>query len=450
MNDSDNLLFDGVSSKQWKQKIQFELNGAPYSSVVHHDNEQIPIRPFYHFDENIPRYNLRNCPGPKIIVPIFVSDVDKTIERIDLDISEGISQFILTFKNPSDSLVLLEKVKSKNTFFYIQGTSTFEIDSVQLKQLFPDKNIVVLIDPIFNLSKSGNWHSTMEKDLSLLSADLLSPKTYSYIGINTSVFQNAGATIIEQLGLGMACLAEYLNRCSNLHSTIYFTVSVGSNYFFEIAKIKALRLLFKVIVDEFKIPANCHISAIPSKRNKSWIDSDNNTIRKATEYVSAILAGADSLQTQTADFIYKKETQYTSLFSKHQLLILLEEFNLNQENNPTEGCYYIDYLTHQLAQKGLNLFKEIERKGGYLHLLKIGDIQKRIRESSDKEQELFDNETIKSIGISLHQDSRSISTIQKPELYPFTKINVRKTIIKPIVEKRLAEKIEKEIFEGLD
>lgn len=450
MNDSNAFLFDGVSSKLWKQKIQFELNGASYNTLIHQDNEQIPVRPFYHFDENIPRYEEQKSTTPHIVVPIYVANILATIERIEQDIKQGVSLFQLIFKDEKDCFDFFAKVNTKDTTFFIVGELTFEIDAAKLKSSFPNLDIVVLVDPIYYLSKNGNWQYNMEKDLSLIAFNSLKSSSNSTIGINTTILQNAGATMIQQLGFGMAWLAEYYNRAPKLSSTVHFSIAIGSNYFFEIAKIKALRILFKIITDDFSIRSDCHITAVPSTRNKSWLESDNNTIRKSTEYLSAILGGVDALQTQTADFMFKKESLFNTRLAKNQLLILLEEFNLNTENNPTEGCYYIDYLTHQLAQKGLELFKEIERKGGYLHLLKTGDIQKRINENAQREQELFDNETTKSIGVNLYQNVKSIEKIQKPELYPFTKVKHRKTIIKPIVEIRLAEKIEKQLYDQLD
>jgi len=110
-------------------------------------------------------------------------------------------------------------------------------------------------------------------------------------------------------------------------------------------------------------------------------------------------------------------------------------------SNASEGSYYIESLTNQLAEKALELFKDIENNGGFLQQLKAGTIQKKIKESADKEQEQFNAGELILLGTNKHpnQKDRMKDDLQ---LYPFVKQNPRKTLIQPIIEKRLAETIE--------
>lgn len=439
-------IFDGISSKQWKQKIQYELNGAPYNSLINSGIQQIPIRPFYHFDDKIKRYNisLQNKKSA-LASPIFVADHKKTVERIIEENTNGVTTFILSFTDEKDIIPVINKLPLNQICLYITTNVPIFNTSQELKKTFPKASLFFLCDPIHQLSYTGNWKTNMNADLLTISPTQINKNNFSNISINTTLTQNAGATIIQQLAFALGQLTEYLNLNNHIDKTIYFQVAIGNNYFFEIAKLKALRLLFKTIANEFSIPTECQIIASPSKRNKTWIDSNNNTIRTATEYLSALLGGADTICYQAADFLHKKSSKISNRLAKNQLLILQKEFITGQINDPTNGCYYIDYLTHQLALKSLNLYKEIEKKGGYLKLLKEGNIQKRINDSANHEQKLFDEDKITCIGVNSFINTQSIEKIIKPELYPFSKKTVRKTIIKPIIEQRLAEKKEKQL-----
>ena len=105
--------------------------------------------------------------------------------------------------------------------------------------------------------------------------------------------------------------------------------------------------------------------------------------------------------------------------------------------------YYIETLTNQLSEKALILFKEIEANGGFLKQLNEGVIKKKIQESANKEQELFDAGKEILLGTNKYPNKKDRMK-EELELFPFVKIKPRKTLITPIIEKRLAEKLEQE------
>ena len=115
-------------------------------------------------------------------------------------------------------------------------------------------------------------------------------------------------------------------------------------------------------------------------------------------------------------------------------------------NNPSDGAYYIESITTQLAEKALTLFKEIEANGGFLHQLKEGLIQRKIKESAAKEQEQFNSGEDILLGTNKHPNPKD-KMKHELELYPFVKTNPVKTLIEPIIEKRLAETIEQKRLE---
>jgi methylmalonyl-CoA mutase len=221
-----------------------------------------------------------------------------------------------------------------------------------------------------------------------------------------------------------------------------FKISVGGNYFFEIAKIRALRLLWKTLADEYKVKPDCHIIATPSKRNKTLYDYNVNMLRTTTECMSAVLGGADAICNLRYDAIYHKNNEFGERIARNQLLVLKEEGYFDKVNNPADGAYYIESLTKQLAEKALKLFKSIEGSGGFLKQLKNHTVQKKIKESVQKEQHEFDQNKKVIVGTNAFMNSDDLMK-DNLEIHPFLKTEKRKTVIEPILEKRLAEDLEK-------
>jgi methylmalonyl-CoA mutase len=141
--------------------------------------------------------------------------------------------------------------------------------------------------------------------------------------------------------------------------------------------------------------------------------------------------------------LYHKDNEFGDRIARNQLLILKNESYFDKVNNPADGTYYIESLTEQLASKALTLFKEIESNGGFINLLFNGTIQKKITDSAQKEQEAFNSG--KEILLGTNKYPNKIDAMKNDlELFPFMKHNPRKTVVVPIIEKRLAEKLEQE------
>ena len=292
------------------------------------------------------------------------------------------------------------------------------------------------------LAKDGNWFDSFEKDFENLQT-ITSNSSIPVIKIDGGLYQNAGATIVQQLAYTLAHVNEYFNRIPNLNHPISIEVSVGTNYFFEIAKLRALRILFNTLSKEYQHDFECNLIATPSKRNKTIYDYNVNMLRTTTECMSAILGGANAVANLPYDALYHKDNEFGDRIARNQLLILKHESFFDKVKNAADGAYYIESLTEQLAEKALVLFKEMEEKGGFLALLKEGVIQRKISESAQKEQDLIDSGKEVLLGTNKYPNKNDRMK-NDLELYPFLKQNPRKTLITPIFEKRLAEKLEQE------
>lgn len=435
--------FENVSSKAWKQKIQVDLKGADYNDVlIWKTNEGINVKPFYHADESEALPNVSNSKASewRIGQTIDVMDaVNANLTAIDA-INRGAESIIFNINSESISVQdLLKNIDLDKT--------PIEINTKFLSEEIVDqfKSINLHYDIIHNLAKTGNWFNNFKEDHAKFESIV---KKNNQVSVDLSVYQNAGATIIQQLAYGLAHVNEYLNHIDNIITEkekkslqVTFYIAVGSNYFFEIAKIRALRQLWSALSSEYGVNPSCKIIASPSNRNKTIYDYNVNLLRTTTECMSAILGGANTICNLPYDKLYHKSNEFGERISRNQLLILKHESYFDKVNNPADGAYYIESLTEQLAEKSLKLFKDIEANGGFLKQLKEGTIQRKIKESATKEQDDFDTEKMVLLGTNKHPNLND-KMKNELEISPFLKIEKRKTLIEPIVEKRLSEKLE--------
>jgi len=438
--------FKKVTAKEWKQQIQFDLKGADYNeNLVWESPEGIKVKPFYHNDEFENKISLEtNASKFQIGQNIFVHDVQKSNLRAADTINRGAESIIFTIENVQISIEQLMEglpLASTTYFFYLPFLS---IDFVNQLNHFSTQNkacFVINIDPVGQLAKDGNWFENQASDFEKLQT-IAQSTSLPFININGSLYQNAGANMVQQLAFTLAHCNEYFNKIT-IQEPITIQMSVGSNYFFEIAKIRAMRLLFNTLAKEYEHPHQCTIVATPSKRNKTIYDYNVNMLRTTTECMSAILGGANVISNLPYDALYHKDNEFGDRIARNQLLILKNESYFDKVNNPADGTYYIETLTEQLANKALVLFKEIEANGGFINSLFEGTIQKKTTESALKEQELFNSGKEVLLGTNKYPNKNDAMK-NDLELFPFMKQNPRKTISVPLFEKRLAEKLEQE------
>jgi methylmalonyl-CoA mutase len=444
--------FEGVSSKQWKQQIQFELKGADYNeTLIWESPEGIKVKPFYHSDEEITTYT-SNTKATEftILQNIFVHDIQMSNRKAKDSLSRGAESIRFTIESDKIEIAkLMENLPLENVTYYF-NLPFLSTEYVKTLNDFASKNtanFTIQIDPIGQLCKEGNWFENLNPDFEKLN-EISKNSSSAFLNIQSGIYQNAGANMVQQLAYTLAHVNEYFNRLdlsdrAESRFPITIEVNVGTNYFFEIAKLRALRLLFKTLAVEYNHTFDCHIIATPTKRNKTLYDYNVNMLRTTTECMSAILGGANAVSNLAYDAIYHKDNEFGDRISRNQLLVLKEESYFDKVNNPSDGAYYIETLTEQLAEKALELFKEIEANGGFITQLIEGTIQRKISESAQKEQDLFDSGKEILLGTNKYPNPND-KMKHDLELFPFVKTKDKKTLIAPIIEKRLSEKLEQE------
>lgn len=442
--------FEPVSSKQWKNQIQYELKGADYNdTLVWESPEGIKVKPFYHADESVKTNVIPTKASEfKICQNIFVYDLDKSIARAKDVLSRGAETIRFTIDNDkTDVSQLFQAVPDTVTVYvnleFLSIDFVTKTDTIAKQRKAP---VFVQVDPIGRLAKEGNWYNNLEKDIDILNTISIACTNIHFLSVDGTLYQNAGANMVQQIAYTLAHANEYFNRVATIGKPVVIQVAVGTNYFFEIAKLRAMRTLFNIIAKEYDHNYDCHIIASPTKRNKTLYDYNVNMLRTTTECMSAILGGADTVANLPYDALYHKDNEFGDRIARNQLLVLKHESYFDKVDNPADGTYYIEELTRQLAENALVLFKDIEENGGFLTQLKEGTIQRKIQESATKEQDLFNSGKEVLLGTNKYPNLNDRMS-HDLELFPFVKTNPRKTLITPIIEKRLAEKTEQERLE---
>ena len=416
--------FDTISEKEWKNKVQVELKGLEYNeTLVWGTNDQINVKPLYTKDD----VNYSE------IQPLPRSSKDwKIISRYTGNNDQDYS-FLYGYLIPQKAFN--QKVEFPN---YLDLFIEFD-GSTDLKALESVPNLKYLDLDIYGyLAQNGLWQNDSEKASKELVKEVLELKNFEkVISIQADVYQNAGANHVQQIAITLAHAVEYLeNFGADIADKIYFKFAVGSNYFFEVAKIRAFRFLWKMILEKYNNESEAFIFTSTSLRNKSKLDIYNKVIRTTLEASSAIFGSSDAIFVGSYDEV-NSETDFGLELAAKQQLLLQKESYLNQFTDPSAGSFYIESLTNQLAENALELFKTIQNVGGFVKALENETIQDYVYTSAKKEQKDFDEQIVKLIGVNKYRNPADIiEKLHKEKI-------VKQALFIPIVPTRLAEKEEK-------
>ena len=261
-----------------------------------------------------------------------------------------------------------------------------------------DVRIAFCIDPLVKgLSSKGDFCSPNgEKCIARIVELIHKTKEYKHVRIVTvagQTFGNSGSTIVEELAFTLSAGHDYLVRLTDAGLDVdaaarklRFSFSVSSNYFMEIAKFRAARMLWANIVKGYGPAKNCackmQIHAETSRWNQTVYDPYVNMLRGTTEAMSATIAGVHSLEVMPFDASFENPTEFSKRIARNVELLLKNESHFDQVVDPAGGSYYVENLTQSIAAEAWKLFLEIEEKGGYTEAYKAGPIVERIKASA--------------------------------------------------------------------
>ncbi len=417
--------FPPVSTQEWEDKIHKDLKGADYDrKLIWKTGEGFNVKPYYR-KEDLEKYGVLNKfpeefpfeRGTKIKSndwlirqDIYVKDIRQANKKALDVLMKGVNSigfvFNDNFKPTKDDL---ERV-TENIFadavemnFVCQKNHSNVILYIDRLAKKYNRNLdrvygSVNYDPIGDFVLKGRFQ-TSENDAFDIGKKLIESASdlphYQVILINGQHFANSGASIVEQLAFSLAQGTNYLTQLTERGLSIdkvaprlKFQFAVGGNYFMEIAKFRAARLLWAYIVKAYGPSrdevSSMHIHTVTSDWNKTIYDEYVNLLRTSTESMSSVLGGTDSLTINPFNSVYEEATEFSERLARNQQLLLKEESYLDKVVDPGAGSYYIENLTNSLADQAWKLFLEVQENGGFLEAFKLGFIQKRIAETAQK------------------------------------------------------------------
>ena len=208
------------------------------------------------------------------------------------------------------------------------------------------------------------------------------------------MLNNAGSYITQELGFALAWGNEWLSVLTDKGLTvdkvanrIKFNFGISSNYFMEMAKFRAARMLWAKIVSAYKPNCDCaskiEMHAQTSQFNMTIYDAHVNLLRSQTETMSAALAGVNSITVTPFDITYKQPDEFSERIARNQQLLLKEESPFNKIVDPAGGSYYIETLTASIAEEAWKLFLEVEDAGGFYAALRSGFVQNTVNAAAE-------------------------------------------------------------------
>ena len=216
------------------------------------------------------------------------------------------------------------------------------------------------------------------------------------IFINAAHYRNAGSTASEEISIALAHLTEVLTHTPDY---IHIQLGIGLDYFGELAKFRAFRLLVQQVITEFNWTGEIRVSAIPSTYYLSTKEVNNNLLRLSTMAMSAVLGGCDQLVPVSHDLTDDQSSERTARNIQH---IMTEEVHLSKISDPASGAFFIETLTAELSQLAWRKFQKIELDGGFLSFLESGKLQEQLEKSNGKRVKQFRTLDKTMLGVNKH------------------------------------------------
>ena len=421
MADSKEKLFSDflpVSTEKWMEKITADLKGADFEKkLVWKTNEGFKVKPFYRQED---LQNLKTTEGLPGEFPYlrgtkkdntwFVrQDIkvdnakDANAKALDV-LMKGVDSIGFTIKAKDLSADYIETLLNEICAECVElNFSTCQGHTVELAKLlvayYQKKGYdltklqgSVNYDPMNKMMKKGKDVSDFVATAKELIETLAPLPLYRCINVNALTLNNAGAYISQELGYALAWGNEYLGKLTDaglsvdeVAKRIKFNFGISSNYFMEIAKFRAGRMLWADIVKQYNPTCDCACKmkahAETSTFNLTLFDAHVNLLRTQTEAMSAALAGVDSMTVTPFNKTYETPDDFSERIARNQQLLLKEESHFDKVVDPAAGSYYIENLTVAIAQQAWNIFLKVEEEGGFLSAVKEGRVQNDINES---------------------------------------------------------------------
>ena len=414
--------FQAPTTQEWLDKIQVDLKGADFNKkLVWKTNEGFSVMPFYR-KEDVEKLNTPNSlPGEFPFVRGNKKDNNEWYVRQDIkasDAKEANAKALDILNKGVDSLsfcingdnvtaefieTLLDGIccECAEVNFNTCKSHTVELAKILVayfeKKGYDKEKVVgsVNFDPIEKIAVKGKDTEALIAEAATLVNILKNYPKFRCVAVNSVALNNSGAYIAQELGYALAWGNEYMQQLvdAGVEPTlaglkIKFNMGISENYFMEIAKFRAARMLWAKIVKQYEPKCDCAckmcVNAYTSEYNMTLFDAHVNLLRSQTEAMSAALGGVHSIVVTPFDKAYETPNEFSERIARNQQLLLKEECHFGTVVDPASGSYYIEELTNKLAEEGWKLFLAVEEEGGFLAAAKAGTIQDAINATNEK------------------------------------------------------------------
>ena len=414
--------FQSPTTQEWLDKIEVDLKGADFQKrLVWRTNEGFNVQPFYRREDLKELKTPDALPGEFPFVRGNKKDTNEWYVRQNIavtDPAEANKKALDILNKGVDSIGFKLGHAELSADFVEKLLKDIRLDIVEVsyracmrhvlqladllvayfeKMGYDKEKIVggVGFDPIERMLMKGKDSTMLLPDMPKLVEKLKDYPNLRCVMVHSDLLNNSGAYIVQELGYALAWGNEYLQQMVDAGvdvdlaaKKIKFYMGVSENYFMEIAKFRAARLLWAQIVKQYEPKCDCAckmvINASTSTYNQTLFDSYVNLLRSQTEAMSAALGGVHSLVVTPFDVAYEKPTDFSERIARNQQLLIKEESHFDRIVDPSAGSYYIEHLTDALAQEAWKLFLKVEDEGGFLAAVKAGTVQADINATNEK------------------------------------------------------------------
>jgi len=411
--------FPPVSTEEWQEKIGLDLKGSyQKGKLVWKTGEGFDVRPYYRDEDMASLDHLLHMgllrperdegEGPNSwvicqeIYPGIMADTTEAGKRIREAVRGGAQAVRIHLENTvfktADIGSMLESVQPGETRIHFTGSLQADALYELLCKLASGKGIDPSTlygspgaDPIGRMAETGIPVASLENLRKLVKRAVQETPEIRVIEVNGALIRNAGSTLVEELGIALSMAGEYISLLSSrgtepseVAASMQMELATGPHYFMEIAGIRAARLLWARVCEAWGIdPAagKMRIHSTSSTWNMTLYDPYTNMIRGTTEAMSSILGGADMVSVLPFDHPYSVSNGFSQRIARNVQIILREEACFHRVSDPGAGAYYIDNLTHSIAERSWDLFREVEAMGGFTRAFESGWIQETIAAS---------------------------------------------------------------------
>ena len=412
--------FPPISTAEWKDKVIADLKGADFEKkLVWRTNEGFNVQPMYRAEDIVGLKTTDSLPGEYPYVrgtkcdnewlirqDIFVENPQEANRKaLDL-LNKGITS--LGFQIGRDQITpeslasLLNGINAEkvelNFISCIKNASKIgeELSSYFKKQGIDLQKVKGSIgfDPFKRILKHGRDFPKYADMAEQVINSVSELPGYRVLMADAFMLNNAGSYITQELGFALAWGNEWLSVLTDkglsvdkVANRIKFNFGISSNYFMEMAKFRAARMLWAQIVSAYKPNCDCaskiEMHAQTSRFNMTIYDAHVNLLRSQTETMSAALAGVNSITVTPFDITYKQPDEFSERIARNQQLLLKEESRFNKIVDPAGGSYYIETLTASIAEEAWKLFLEVEDAGGFYAALRSGFVQNTVNAAAE-------------------------------------------------------------------